>query len=343
MRVCASFFIADNANTFADVFNLLLIIMRYDIYLKGYVGGWDFDPDFVDWTVERLDGKPINVLIDSTGGSAAAGFAVQHAFRRHGNVSVHMKGYCASAATIAAMGAAHVTIDSTAFFLVHKASMPLEAFDRNFNADEFAELLKDLKKAKAHLDDLDALIAQQYARRCKKKPEELLALMAEERCITPAEALEWGFVDAVVETDDTADLSPMEVQAIADGILPELPNAETVTQSVAEVSAPGVEAVEPAPSQEDEPGYVARLFARINALFERLRPGAVNDATQDAPADPPADPAPAAPVSEDKVPDPDPDDPPTRPVISTGTGNTASPSDFAQSIARARALYNSLP
>ena len=73
----------------------------YNISLKGYVGGSDFDRSTVDRELARHDGKQVNVLIDSLGGSLATGLSISAAFRNHGNVNVHFVGLNASAATIA--------------------------------------------------------------------------------------------------------------------------------------------------------------------------------------------------------------------------------------------------
>lgn len=61
----------------------------YNIQLKGYVGGADFDRKAVDKTLAEHSGKPVNVLIDSLGGSLATGLSISAAFKQHGNVSVH--------------------------------------------------------------------------------------------------------------------------------------------------------------------------------------------------------------------------------------------------------------
>ena len=42
---------------------------NYHLHLKGYVGGCDFDRNYVDYILARNEGKPVNVLIDSLGGS----------------------------------------------------------------------------------------------------------------------------------------------------------------------------------------------------------------------------------------------------------------------------------
>ena len=87
---------------------------QYNIQLKGYVGGYDFDRKAVDSMLAAQNGKTVNVLIDSLGGSLATGLSISAAFKNHGNVNVHFVGLNASAATIASLGAAHISIDAGA-------------------------------------------------------------------------------------------------------------------------------------------------------------------------------------------------------------------------------------
>lgn len=47
---------------------------NYHLHLKGYVGGCDFDRNYVDYILARNEGKPVNVLIDSLGGALATAF-----------------------------------------------------------------------------------------------------------------------------------------------------------------------------------------------------------------------------------------------------------------------------
>lgn len=72
----------------------------YHISVKGYVGGYDFYRSTVDRELAKNEGKQVNVLIDSLGGSLATGLSISAAFKNHGNVNVHFVGLNASAATI---------------------------------------------------------------------------------------------------------------------------------------------------------------------------------------------------------------------------------------------------
>ncbi|MBQ0120016.1 MAG: Clp protease, partial [Bacteroidales bacterium] len=64
----------------------------YNLHLKGYVGGCDFDRDYVDYILANNAGKPVSVLIDSLGGSLATALSIASAFNTHGDVSVHFVG-----------------------------------------------------------------------------------------------------------------------------------------------------------------------------------------------------------------------------------------------------------
>ena len=40
---------------------------KYNLHLKGYVGGWDFDSGYVDFVLNKNTDKEVAVLIDSLG------------------------------------------------------------------------------------------------------------------------------------------------------------------------------------------------------------------------------------------------------------------------------------
>ena len=202
----------------------------YHISLKGYVGGYDFDRSTVDRELAKNEGKQVNVLIDSLGGSLATGLSISAAFKNHGNVNVHFVGLNASAATIASLGAARISIDAGAMYLVHKCSMAFFEWG-SLNSDQFATLIADCEKIKADLDKLDLNCAQLYAARCKRKPEDLLALMKAGGWLTAKEALDWGFVDEITDLADEP--APKLTDALASAManagmpIPNIPIAES--------------------------------------------------------------------------------------------------------------------
>ena len=202
----------------------------YNISLKGYVGGYDFDRATVDKELAKNEGKQVNVLIDSLGGSLATGLSISAAFKNHGNVNVHFVGLNASAATIASLGAAHISIDAGAMYLVHKCSMAFFEWS-SLNSDQFATLIADCEKIKADLDKLDLNVAQIYAKKCRKPVADLLALMKVGGWLTAKEALDWGFVDEITDLDDEP--APKLTDALASAMasegmpIPNIPLADT--------------------------------------------------------------------------------------------------------------------
>jgi ATP-dependent protease ClpP protease subunit len=202
----------------------------YNISLKGYVGGYDFDRSTVDKTLAKFEGKEVNVLIDSLGGSLATGLSISAAFKNHGKVNVHFVGLNASAATIASLGAAHISINAGAMYLVHQCSMAFFEWG-SLNSAQFDTLIADCEKIKTDLDKLDLYCAQLYAARCKRKPEDLLALMKVGGWLTAKEALDWGFVDEITDLEDEP--APRLTDALASAManvgmpIPNIPLAET--------------------------------------------------------------------------------------------------------------------
>jgi hypothetical protein len=72
----------------------------YQLHHKGFVGGYDFDADYVDFVLGKNKNNEVNVLIDSLGGQSSTALSIFSAFKLHGNVNVHFVGMNASTATI---------------------------------------------------------------------------------------------------------------------------------------------------------------------------------------------------------------------------------------------------
>lgn len=107
-------------------------------------------------------GKRANTLIDSLGGPLATDFSISAALKQHSDVAVHFVGLNSSDATIASRGAAHISIDAGAMYLVHKRSMAFFGWC-SLNADQFARIIVDCEKIKAGFDKLDCNNASMYA------------------------------------------------------------------------------------------------------------------------------------------------------------------------------------
>ena len=183
----------------------------YNLHLKGFVGGADFDRNYVDFVLAQNSEQSVSVLIDSLGGSLATALSIASAFRYHGDVSVHFVGMNASAATIASLGAKHISIDTNAMYLVHKCSTEFFRWC-DLNADNTQDLINELQAQKNDLDKLDANIASMYSAKCKKDVKDLLELMKVGGWLSAQEALDWGFVDEITNSNEQA---PVLTDALA--------------------------------------------------------------------------------------------------------------------------------
>lgn len=192
---------------------------KYQLHLKGFVGDWNFDSNYVDYILDKHANEEVNVLIDSLGGRVDTALSILSAFRRHGNVNVHYVGMNASAATIAGLGAKRITIASSAMYLVHKCSNIVFKW-ANLNADQIEAFIDELKAQKKNQDTIDINIATQYSVKCKKDKEALLELMKEGGWLSAQQALEWGFVDEIIEDSQKITLPEGTIKAMVDAGMP---------------------------------------------------------------------------------------------------------------------------
>ncbi len=227
---------------------------QYHLHLKGYVGGIDFDRNYVDYVLARNEGKPVHVLIDSLGGSLATALSIASAFKQHGDVTVHFVGMNASAATVASLGARHISIDSSAMYLVHKCSA--EFFEwGNLNADQLAAVRDNCEAAIRDLNKLDNNVASMYSAKCSKPEADLLDLMREGGWLTAKEAKAWGFVDEVTDFGET---KPVLTDAVASAM------------AAAGMPIPNV------PTESKDSAF-ARFLAAIASLFKSSSAKAEHD------------------------------------------------------------------
>ena len=227
--------------------------MQYQLHLTGYVGGYDFDRAYVDYILGQHEGKPVNVLIDSLGGSLATALSIASAFRNHGDVTVHFVGMNASAATIASLGAKHVSMDASAMYLAHKCSTSFFEWG-SMNSDQLQDLQEQIAQMQTDLDKMDANVAQMYAAKCKdKNAKEILDLMKVGGWLTAKEALEWGFVDEITEWQEAAPvLTDMTASAMTAAGIP-IPNIPVQYNA----------------KEKDEDGLMHRFIAALTGFFSR--------------------------------------------------------------------------
>jgi ATP-dependent protease ClpP protease subunit len=114
-----------------------------DIVMDSW-GKWadeDKHPQEVVDALKEADGKPLNIYINSGGGSTFAGYAIYNILNRYSaKKTVIVDGMAASAASVIAMAGDEIHIPKTAYLMIHK---PWTS-GYGMNADEFRKLADDL-------------------------------------------------------------------------------------------------------------------------------------------------------------------------------------------------------
>lgn len=180
--------------------------MTYNIEIDDYIGRWGVSKQNISGQLGALKNKDVTVRINSLGGLLDHGLDIRQQFIDHGRVTAYLFGYVASAATVASLGASKICISRYAFYLVHKVSNWVDAWGQ-MNADQIDALIEQLKQNKLENDKMDLVLAQMYANKCKKKVNDILDILKKGEWLTAQEALDYGFVDEIIEDGEKQNFS----------------------------------------------------------------------------------------------------------------------------------------
>lgn len=252
---------------------------KYDIYINGGIG-WPFSAEYVRQELERSDGQHVDVLISSLGGSVLHALQIRQLFVDHGDVTVHLHGFVASAATIIAMGAREIRIGKYALMLVHRCSNWVDTWGQ-MNAEKIAQTISQLSDEKENLETIDHVVACIYADRCKKTVDGCASLMKDARWMTADECVAFGLADSI-EADDVqpSDVDDSTVAGLSACGYP-LPDfsgrpqkpgiVEAITQALRNIFGPKIDV-------RQQPTAVT------NAEVKPAQPAAQQDAAEEHPA-----------------------------------------------------------
>ena len=143
------------------------------------------------------------IEVNSLGGSVNDAMMISKEIQEHGNVTVRLLAFCASAVTWMGFGAKRVEIADDALWLCHQASVGVNIYAA-LNADQLEETIKDLQKSKKLAEATDLIIARKYLNKATANGKEtslakVLDLMKEEKYLTAKEVLDLGFVDGIIK------------------------------------------------------------------------------------------------------------------------------------------------
>lgn len=134
------------------------------------------------------EASPIDLRLNSPGGSVFDAVAIYNAIKRHsGPVTVWIDGIAASAASYVAMAGDEVVMPENAFLMIHDPSgMVLGT-------------AADMRAMAEALDKIRGSLLQGYVAKSGRSEDEIAPLMAKETWLDARDALDLGFADRITE------------------------------------------------------------------------------------------------------------------------------------------------
>ena len=134
------------------------------------------------------DGTPVDLRLNSPGGSVFDAVAIYNALKRHeGTVTVWIDGIAASAASYVAMAGDEIVMPENAFLMIHDPAGLVMG-----TAGDMRAMAEALEKVKGSL-------VQGYAAKSGRAAEEIAALMAAETWFDAKDALDAGLATRIAE------------------------------------------------------------------------------------------------------------------------------------------------
>lgn len=165
-------------------------ISVYDVIGQDWWTGEGVTAKRIAAALRSIGNGPVTVNINSPGGDMFEGLAIYNLLREHdGEVTVKVLGLAASAASVVAMAGDTIQIGRGAFFMVHNAWVVAVG-----NRHDMAELSE-------WLEPFDAAMANVYAARTGLSEADVSALMDAESWIGGESAVDRGFADELLPSD----------------------------------------------------------------------------------------------------------------------------------------------
>lgn len=178
-------------------------ISVYDVIGYDYWTGEGVTAKRVASALRGLGKGPVTVNVNSPGGDMFEGLAIYNLLREHdGEVTIKVLGLAASAASIIAMAGDTVQIARAGFLMIHNAWI-YAAGNRN-----------DLREFADYLEPFDAAMADIYAARTGDSNKAIQKLMDSETWIGGSDAIDRGFADELLPSDQVAH-AQARAQAVA--------------------------------------------------------------------------------------------------------------------------------
>jgi ATP-dependent protease ClpP protease subunit len=153
-------------------------IVAYGVSAKGFLAELGALPD----------GVPVDLRLNSPGGSVFDAVAIYNALQRHdGTITVWIDGVAASAASYVAMAGDEIVMPANAFLMIHDPSGLVMG------------TAADMREMADTMDKIAGGMVRGYAARSGRTEEEIAALMAAETWFDAEAALEAGLATRMIE------------------------------------------------------------------------------------------------------------------------------------------------
>lgn len=158
-------------------------------------------PQLVRAALAEANGDDVVVVINSNGGDVQAGQEMYTLLRAYsGKVTIRVYSLAASAASVVAM-AGDSEISPVAQLMIHNVRCRASGDHRDM--EHTAEVLVNANEA----------LAAAYVAKTGKTKEDILALMAKETWLTAEQAVQEGFIDRIMFTNEQTASQPIRLAA----------------------------------------------------------------------------------------------------------------------------------
>lgn len=169
------------------------------LYIYDEISPWGIDAKSIVKDIASATG-PIRMKLNTPGGNVFDGIAIYSAMRASKNeISVDIEGIAASAGAIIAMGGTKINMAENAFLMIHEAWTLMVG-----NAS-------DLRKEADVLEKIDEQIVNIFSKKSGKDNKEVKKALSAETWFNGQEAMDWGLIDNIIETEPAQNLFDLSV------------------------------------------------------------------------------------------------------------------------------------
>lgn len=187
--------------------------------------------------IEKANGKPLEIHINSYGGEVFEGFAIYNNLKRYtGKKTVVVDGIAASIASVIAMAGDEIYMNKASMLMIHNASGVAYG-----NAEE-------MKKVVSALEQINEVIRDVYKNRTNLDEEKLKEFMDNETYFTPQEAVQYGFADAMVDEDVSQESTATALKNLSDSISERIEQLKEIKNVIITEAQDGVSVVDEEPT-----------------------------------------------------------------------------------------------